>query len=98
MGDWLPIREPRAQRSDGPSERSALTRSQATFFGDFLFCQKRKLPSAGKALTPQTTKETAQSQKNRKRSDQNSSVSSYDFFSKKCFLRKLRMHDKLSNQ
>ena len=31
MGDWLPIKEPRAERSDGPSERSALTRSQGNF-------------------------------------------------------------------
>jgi hypothetical protein len=28
---------------------------------DFLFCQKRKLPPAGQALTPQTTKEPTQS-------------------------------------
>ncbi len=55
---------PRAQRSDGPSERSALIRSrtQATFFGDFLFCQKRKLPPAGKALTPQSTEEPSKPQ------------------------------------
>ncbi|WP_293639185.1 hypothetical protein, partial [Polaromonas sp.] len=39
---------------------------QATFFGDFLFCQKRKSPPAGKALTPQNTEETNQSQRTEK--------------------------------
>ena len=35
IGYWLPIKEPRAQRSDGPSERSALTRSRPQ--GNFLW-------------------------------------------------------------
>ena len=57
IGDWLPIREPRAQRSEGPSERSALPRIEATFFGDFLFCQKRKLPPPGRRSTPKNPRE-----------------------------------------
>ncbi|MDO8455555.1 MAG: hypothetical protein Q7T07_01435 [Burkholderiaceae bacterium] len=72
---WLPIKEPRAERSNGPSERSALTRSRpkATFFREFLFCQKRKLPLAGKALTPQTKEEPTQSPRteNRKQKTEN---------------------------
>ncbi|NDP64328.1 hypothetical protein, partial [Polaromonas sp.] len=36
---------------------------QATFFGDFLFCQKRKSPPAGKALTPQTEPKKTKEQK-----------------------------------
>jgi hypothetical protein len=52
MANCAHLQVPRAGRSDGPSERPAPTRSRiwATFFGDFLFCQKRKLPPAGQAL------------------------------------------------
>ena len=59
------------ERSDDPSERPARPRSEATFFGDFLFCQKRKLPPAGKALTPQSTEEPTKPQ-NRKQQTQRS--------------------------
>ncbi|WP_293638953.1 hypothetical protein [Polaromonas sp.] len=59
------------QRSEnpGPSEAKARQSVQlfcdpkATFFGDFLFCQKRKLPPPGRRSTPkiqnQQAKDTA---------------------------------------
>ncbi|NDP61785.1 hypothetical protein [Polaromonas sp.] len=82
------IKELRAQRSDGPTERSALIRSrpQATFFGDFLFCQKRKLPSAGKALTPQSTEEASKSQEKQQTNGKHSQLKKHN---KKAVLRKL---------
>ena len=51
---------------------------KATFFGDFLFCQKRKLPPAGQALTPQTTEEPTKPKAiNNRSTDQTSSINSY---------------------
>jgi hypothetical protein len=51
---------------------------RATFFGDFLFCQKRKLPLAGQALTPQSTEEPNQSPRteNRKQKTENAAIKS----------------------
>ncbi len=58
MGPWLPIREPRAQRSDGPSERSALIRSRAPrqlSLVTFFFARKESYPPPGRRspLKPQ---------------------------------------------
>jgi hypothetical protein len=59
---------------------------KATFFGDFLFCPKRKLPPAGKALTPQTTEESAKPKPiNKRHSEQIKSVNSYRSQAKKAF-------------
>jgi len=63
---------PSRQRSPWPSEAKARSSAQlvcapqATFFREFLFCQKRKLPPAGEALglKPKTEHPKPEARKN----------------------------------
>ena len=59
---------PKSPTLSMPSEAQARSSAQlvcapwATFFREFLFCQKRKLPPAGKALHPPTKSRTPQAE------------------------------------
>jgi hypothetical protein len=65
IGYRLPIKEPRAERSDGPSERSALTRSRSQ--GNFLwllsFLPEKKVTPRRAGAHPSNNRRTHQSQR-----------------------------------